>query len=95
MLLELIARYYKYLWIGLLAVAMLKLILTYSFNKNLEGFSGFVFALFKWYGEEEQELEDYGLRRTIMRFENIVTLGIYLILLLMIAFYFVRLFLAR
>ena len=95
MLLELIARYYKFLWIGLIAVSVLKLLLTYSFNKNLEGFSGFVFALFKWYGEEEQELEDFGLRRTIMRLENIVTLGIYLMLLLIIVFYFVRVFLAR
>jgi hypothetical protein len=77
MLLELIARYYSLLWFALLAIAFLKLILSYSFHGTLEGLNGILYALFKWYGEEEQELEDYGSRRTMMRFHNIVTLMLY------------------
>ena len=84
MLLELIARYHKYLWIALAAIAFLKIILSYSFNENLEGVNGVLYALFKWYGEEEQEMEDYGPRRTTMRFHNIITLMIYVMLLIIL-----------
>jgi hypothetical protein len=77
MLLELIARYYKFLWLILLAIAFIKLILSYAFNGSLEGVNGVLFALFKWYGEEEQELEESAPRRTIMRLLNIITLTIY------------------
>lgn len=66
------------------AVAFVKIILSYSFHGNLEGVNGVIYALFKWYGEEEQELEDFGPRRTMMRIHNVVTLIIYLILFIMI-----------
>ena len=84
MLIELIARYYNFLWIALAAVAFVKIILSYSFHGNLEGVNGVIYALFKWYGEEEQELEDFGRRRTMMRIHNVVTLIIYLIFFIMI-----------
>ena len=74
MLLELIARYYKFLWLALAAIAFLKIILSYAFHGKLEGVNGVLFALFTWYSEEEQEMEEFGARRTIMRFQNIVTL---------------------
>lgn len=90
MLLEYIARYYHYLWLLLTVLALLKIILSYSFQENLEGVNGLLYALFKWYGEEEQELEDYKSRRTIMRLHNIVTLGIYGTIAIMIIAYFVR-----
>lgn len=84
MLLELIARYYKFLWLALAAIAFLKVILSYSFNGGLEGINGILYALFKWYGEEEQEMEDYGPRRTMMRLHNVVTLLIYGVLLVIL-----------
>jgi len=84
MLLDLIARYFKYLWIAFAALAFLKIILSYSFNDNLEGFNGIVYSLFKWYGEEEQELEEERARRTIMRLYNILTLLLYAMLLIIL-----------
>ncbi|MCW3107089.1 MAG: hypothetical protein JWQ09_1595 [Segetibacter sp.] len=84
MLLELIARYYKFLWLALAAIAFLKIILSYSFHGSLEGVNGILYALFKWYSEEEQEIEDYGPRRTMMRFHNIVTLMLYGMLLVIL-----------
>jgi hypothetical protein len=95
MLLDLIARYYKFLWIALGALAFLKVILSYAFNANLEGFNGFIYALFKWYGEEEQELEDYGPRRTTMRLLNILTLLIYAMLLVILVATLLPKFLGR
>ncbi len=85
MLLELIARYYKFLWMALAIVAFFKIILAYSFHGNLQGFNGVIYALFKWYGEEEQELEDFGPRRTMMRLHNVITLIIYGLFLAIIA----------
>jgi len=84
MLLELIARYYKFLWLAFAAIAFVKIILSYSFHGTLEGVNGILYALFKWYGEEEQEMEDLGPRRTMMRFHNVVTLMLYGILLVIL-----------
>lgn len=84
MLLELIARYYNLLWFALAALAFLKIILSYAFHGRLEGINGVLFALFVWYSEEEQEMEDYSGRRTMMRFHNIITLSLYSIVLLII-----------
>ena len=53
-------------------------------NKRLEGLMGLIFAIFKWYGEEDQEMAEYPKHRTVMRFHNVVTLGIYFALLLVI-----------
>lgn len=84
MLLDYIARYYKFLWLAITAVSFIKIILSYSFHGNLQGVNGVLYALFKWYGTEEQELEDYQPRRTIMRLHNIITLMIYGLLLIII-----------
>lgn len=77
MLLEFIARYYKFFWIGLCAISLLKILLATVFHGSLEGVSGVLFALFKWYGDEEQEMEDLASRRTMMRIHNIITLMVY------------------
>ena len=95
MLLELIARYYKFLWIAFGAVAFIKVILSYYFHGNLEGTTGILYALFKWYGDEEQEMEDFGPRRTMMRIHNIVTLMIYGILLIILIATLLPMFLGR
>lgn len=84
MLLDLIAQYYKFLWIALGAVAFLKIMISLVFNGSLEGINGIIYALFKWYGEEEQEMEDVGSRRTMMRMHNLVTLILYLMILVII-----------
>ena len=95
MLLELIARYYKLLWLAFVAIAFLKLILSYAFHGNLEGITGIFYGLFKWYGEEEQEMEEYGSRRTMMRLHNIVTLILYVFLLFILAITVLSRILAR
>lgn len=81
MLLENIAKYYYVLWFVLAAIAFVKIILSYSFQSGLEGVNGVFFALFKWYGEQEQEMEEFSSRRTIMRMLNAFTLLIYGMLL--------------
>jgi hypothetical protein len=95
MLLEYIARYYKFLWLGLAAIAFLKVILSYYFQNGLEGFNGVVYALFKWYNEDEQEMEDEPKRRTMMRMHNIITLGIYVVILLIVVATLITMFLGR
>ena len=85
MLLDLIARYYKFLWLALGAVAFLKVILSNIFHGDLEGVNGILFALFKWYGDDEQEMEDAGRRRLTMRIHNLITAFLYLMILVVIA----------
>lgn len=80
MLLDFIARYYKYLWIALTAIGALKIILSFSFNQNLKGIHGILYSLFKWYNEDEQEMEDNSVRRTTMRIHNTITLALYSII---------------
>ena len=78
MLLQFLVRYYKIFWLAFVAIALLKIILSYSFNEKLRGLLGGLYALFKWYNLEEQEMEDLEPRRVIMRFHNIITLFMYL-----------------
>jgi len=82
MLLEIIARYYKYLWIAFGVIALIKLLLTYVFA---EGGINFVIALFNWYGSDEQEVEDDPSRRSMMKTLNLVTVIIYTLLLVIVA----------
>ena len=84
MLLDFIARYYKFLWIAFVAVGFAKIILSFSFNQNLRGIHGILYGLFKWYNEDEQEMEDQEVRRTTMRMHNIITLAIYSIITVII-----------
>lgn len=95
MLLEFIARYYKFLWLGLGAIAFLKIILSHFFHGNLEGVNGIFFALFKWYGEDEQEMEDVGRRRFTMRIHNLITLFMYFMILVVVLATILPLVLAR
>ena len=83
MLLDYISRYYKFLWLALIAVSLLKIVLSYFFDENLRGMSGTIYALFKWYGNQELESEDFEPRRTVMRFHNVVTLTMYFIVFLL------------
>lgn len=77
MLLEFISRYYKVFWIIFGMIAFVKIILAYIFHEGLQGMNGVIFAMFNWFNEEEQEIEDVPSRRTMMRVLNIVTLLIY------------------
>jgi hypothetical protein len=93
MLLQLIAQYYKFLWMGLGCIAFLKIMLSFFFHGNLAGINGIIFAVFKWYGEEEQEMEEFSGRRFFMRIHNIVTIFFYIMLLIIIAATILPLFL--
>ncbi|MCU0321804.1 MAG: hypothetical protein MUE72_05265, partial [Chitinophagaceae bacterium] len=50
------------------------------FNKQLEGFSGLIFAIFKWYGEEDQEMSDSNGKKIMMRINNVLTVMMYVVL---------------
>lgn len=95
MLLELIARYYKYFWLALGAVAFLKVILSNLFLGDLEGVNGIFYALFKWYSDDEQEMEDVSRRRFIMRIHNLITLFLYFLVLVVVLATFLPLILGR
>ena len=83
MLLDYIGRYYKFLWLALIAITILKIILSYSFNEKIRGVHGVLYSIFKWYGFQEQEMEDFEPRKTVMRFHNIITLLMYFTLILL------------
>jgi uncharacterized protein YqhQ len=82
MLLDIIAQYYKILWFAFGAVAFIKIIISTIFHGSLEGLNGIFYALFKWYSEDEQEIEDVQSRRTTMRIHNFVTIILYILLAL-------------
>ncbi len=84
MLLKNLASYYHYFWLLLGAIVGFKILLSFLFNKHLEGLSGLIFAIFKWYNEEDQEMADPPKARTLMRFYNVVTVGMYFVLLVII-----------
>lgn len=83
MLIELLAQYYKYLWLAFGIVAFLKFVLSYMLFQG-EGMS-FIFSLFKWFSEDEREIEDEPSRRSMMKTLNLVTLIIYILLLVIVA----------
>lgn len=84
MLLDLIAQYYKIVWFAFGAVAFIKIIISTIFHGGLEGLNGIFYALFKWYSEDEQEIEDSEKRRTTMRIHNFVTVVLYFLLFIII-----------
>lgn len=84
MLLEFIVRYYKVFWIVFGMIAFVKVIFAYVFHGGLQGINGVIFALFKWFNEEEQEIEDVHSRRTMMRILNIITLIVYGVMLFLL-----------
>jgi preprotein translocase subunit SecE len=84
MLLEFIVRYYKVFWIVFGMIAFVKVIFAYVFHGGLQGINGVIFALFKWFNEEEQEIEDVPSRRTMMRVLNIITLIVYGVMLFLL-----------
>ena len=84
MLIDYVARYYKFLFLALVFIVFLKMILSYSFHGKLNGMHGILFAIFKWYGQQEQEIEDIESRKIIMRVHNIISFFMYLTILLLI-----------
>lgn len=80
MLIELISRYYKFLWFALIAFAFFKVFFSYAFL-DIEGINGALYSLIKWFGEDDQELEDYAPRRSMMRFLNLLTITIYAVII--------------
>jgi|GEM_PF-3595174 len=84
MLLKNLSAYYHYLWLLLGAIVGFKILLSFLFNKQLEGLSGFIYAIFKWYNEEDQEMAETANSRTLMRLYNVLTLGMYFVLAVII-----------
>lgn len=95
MLLDWIAQYYKLLWLAFAAVGLIKIVLSYSFHGNLEGVNGVLYALFKWYNRDEQQIEDVESRRTAMRLYNLITLVMYIILIAIFFSSLITMFLSR
>ncbi len=92
MLFKTIASYYHYFWLLLAAVVGLKVLLSFIFNSHLEGFQGLLYSIFKWYGEDDQQMEDLSSKKTQMRMLNILSFAMYLILFFIILFSLVPMF---
>ena len=92
MLLELIGRYYKYLWIlfGLIAVG--KILLSYTLT---HAYPGLVFAVFKWYDSDERQIEEDKQQRGIMKSLNFITVLLYFALLIALAATLLLVFLGK
>lgn len=95
MLLDLIAAYYKYLWIAFGVFAMLKILLAWSYHGALEGMNSMIFSIFRWYGTYDMEVEEEQNRRSTMVFLNWITIFILLILVAILLSGLLLLFLGR
>jgi hypothetical protein len=84
MLLELIARYYKYLWVAFGVIAFIKVILSYFFQGSLENLNAVIYSLFKWHGSDEMEMEEVNNRRTMMGIQNVVLILMYITLIVIL-----------
>lgn len=93
MLLKLISQYYIYLWLILIAVLGFKILLSFVFNKNLEGFQGLLYSIFKWYNNDDKDLAESDKKRILMSVYNLMTISIYIILGLIILFSILPMFL--
>jgi hypothetical protein len=80
MLLKYIAVYNHYLWLLLAGTVIFKILLSFFFDPTLEGIFGFVRAVFKWYGEPDQEMAETNNQRLSMRVQNVITAFMYLVL---------------
>lgn len=95
MLLEFLARYYKFFWLGLGAICFIKIILASMFHGSLQGVNGMIYALFKWYDEDEQEMEDIASRRMMMRIHNVVTIFVYAAMVMLVIATLLPMFIGR
>lgn len=93
MLLKLISQNYIYLWLILFAVLGLKILLSFVFNKNLEGFQGLLYSIFKWYNNDDKDLAESDKKRILMSVYNLMTMSIYIILGLIVLFSILPMFL--
>ncbi|MBP9213990.1 MAG: hypothetical protein KBF36_05525 [Chitinophagaceae bacterium] len=84
MLVKLLASYYLYFWLLLCVIVVIKALFSFSFNNHLEGLAGLLMAVFKWYGEEDQEMCESNTKKIMMRLNNVITIGMYAVLLLII-----------
>jgi hypothetical protein len=80
MLLELLARYYRYVWMAFAFFALLKIVFSYGFRSALQGPANVIIALFKWYGADEREMQDDGNAQKVMLFLNTLTIFMYVFL---------------
>ena len=82
MLLELIGRYYKYLWVVFGLIAVGKILLSYTLTHT---YPALVFAIFKWYNSDEQQIEEDKQQRFVMKTLNLITVLLYFTLLVALA----------
>jgi len=93
MLLKLISQYYIYLWLLMAVVIGIKILLTFFFNKNVEGFQGLLYSIFKWYNQDDMDMAEGNKRKKLMSFYNLLTVAMYFMLGLIILFSILPMFL--
>lgn len=80
MIIQQINAYYHHVWLLLGGVAAIKIILTFIFNQQMEGMNGIILSIFKWHGDQDQEMASSNLARFVFRITNILTIVIYVLL---------------
>lgn len=85
MLIDWIAANYRYLWVAFGAFALLKILFAWNFHGALDGMNNMIVSIFKWYGQNEMEMEDEQHRRQTMVLLNGLTFFVLLTLMATLA----------
>lgn len=63
------------------------------FNRNLEGFQGWLYAIFKWYSDDDKDMAESTKRKSLMGIINLLSVMMYLSLGAIILFSILPMFL--
>ena len=81
MILHLIERYYIFYWGIFLIATLLKFILAIPIEGNPNGMVGIFILIFRWYSSIELSMIDSEIIKSRMRFQNLLTIGMIISLL--------------
>jgi len=85
MILQLIERYYTIYWVTLIGFAVLKIIFSIGVEGSIHGMVDLFINLLKWYGGIERSLADSEEIKRRMQIQNLITIGMIVSLLVVIA----------
>lgn len=81
MILHLIERYYTIYWVIFIGFCVLKLLFSFPIEGNPHGIIGIFLFLVKWYSPIDLSMVDSPALKARMRFQNVVTVCMYIALL--------------
>ncbi len=90
MILQLIERYFYVYWLLFILTAGIKIVFAVMLNGKIYGITDIFAILFKWYNRVDLSLEDLPSRRTRLRFQNLLTLGMCFFLFIIIGVFILK-----